>query len=680
MIKKNLWIVALLAVTAFLFMGCPDNNGDFKADFAKPAGPSADKDYVITDADEIGALLSKKGWNNNAGAEVSTDKNVAIFNITGSTDNQGFELKFPEEVIGISYKTLDVTFKLIEVTTLTGTGNAKIGFKDSVNPTNDVVPYDKHEIVFGTAAGVEKTQKFTLDKPNKLPNDVLYFSHNQYGDGASAGSKPPVAYKLEITKIVFGATAVVPCCEDCDVDACGDCFNGLCKDKCDDECCIIPVVKVTGGIAVHSNFAANLKADNSGTFVNAPAVGKTVVNTATGVATFETAGAVMYKFPSGTTWTDTDKKTNSTFSYKDYDYVDVEFEVSNIDAGGGNIDLGFKQYGAWQAYGNTSEWNNLSSTDFSPDGLKDGKYKGKFSLQTWAGDMGSGGFSLQYDQMNYSGGATPAAKYDFKIVSVTYRKGARHTITFNSMGGSAASSMTILDGNAMGADMPRPTKPGDTFYSWHTKTDLASPVSATTRFYDSVTLYAEWFGGVPVAFKIDSAKDAASYDALNSQVSSGVSNINQGIIGGSALVVSGSSGNYEIANTGTFGVSFANIIAAAKILDPSLNPKTIPALYKCFTIVIELKTVTNTAANAGGNLKNNNNWGGDYGPPTAAQAEAGAVGQYPAMNAVGTITWNFPMSRLDLSDPVKAGFMVQGNNNPNYVMVIKSVEFHNRLF
>ena len=202
MIKKNLWIVALLAAVAVVFMGCPDTWGDLKN--PKPEEPPGET-ITISDPDEIGGLLSKKGWNGNAGADVSTDKNVAIFNIStgGSSDNQGFEIKFPEEVAG--QVALEVTFKLTEVTTLTG-GAAKIGFKSNISPTEDVTPYDDYEIVFGNTAGVEFTQAFPLSSPNKLPNKAVYFSHNKYGDGAKKGADPTqgdVKYKLEITKIVF---------------------------------------------------------------------------------------------------------------------------------------------------------------------------------------------------------------------------------------------------------------------------------------------------------------------------------------------------------------------------------------------------------------------------------------------------------------------------------------------
>jgi len=229
MFKKNLWIVALLTALAMVFAGCGD--GESKI----PPPPPAEGDIDLTDAADIAKLLSATGWNGNAGADVSVSGNVAHFNIPsgGSTDNQGFRLNFPEGAVG--YLRLEVTFKVVEVTTLEAGKNAKIGFKSAISPaTEDVTPYPDHEIVFGTSAtamGVEKTQVFSLSQPNKLPNNVLFFSHNRYGDGDKQGSAPPVNYKLEITRFKLVGGEAEACCTDCDAE-CEDCEAGECTDNC----------------------------------------------------------------------------------------------------------------------------------------------------------------------------------------------------------------------------------------------------------------------------------------------------------------------------------------------------------------------------------------------------------------------------------------------------------------
>ncbi|MDR0502228.1 MAG: hypothetical protein LBH16_02790 [Treponema sp.] len=234
--KKYAWIITLLAALslAIFGIGC-DNGSSDPTPTPTPTPPSGDLE--ITDAAEIGALLSATGWNSNPGEGVSTDENVAIFNIPagGSTDNQGFKLDFPAGATG--YLSLEVTFKVVEVTSLVEGRNAKIGFKSSISPTEDVTPYPEHELVFGTmetALGVELTQTFSLFQPNKLPNNAVWFSQNQYGSGAAAGSTTngaAVSYKLEITKVKFVGGEAEVCCEDCD-EECEACAEGLCTGNC----------------------------------------------------------------------------------------------------------------------------------------------------------------------------------------------------------------------------------------------------------------------------------------------------------------------------------------------------------------------------------------------------------------------------------------------------------------
>jgi len=192
---KKLWLIMLAVALAFGLVfgiaGCRD-----VPEVVEP-GDSVE----ITDPDEIGALLSAANWGGSLDHVIAT-KNVAHFNIpaTGSTDNNGFKIAFPAEAAGTI--ALEVTFKLIEVTTLKAGENAKIGFK-SAEGSGDVTPYDDYELIFGDKAGVELTQAFPLSSPNKLPNNAVWFSHNKYGSGDKKGSDPAVNYKLEITKLFF---------------------------------------------------------------------------------------------------------------------------------------------------------------------------------------------------------------------------------------------------------------------------------------------------------------------------------------------------------------------------------------------------------------------------------------------------------------------------------------------
>ena len=247
-------------------MGCSDGGSKTPP----PPPPQAEGDLEIDSPAEIAALLSATGWNGNPGEEVSVDGNVLHFNMPSgkSTDNQGFKIDFPADAKGAGYLSVEVTFKVVEVTALSiqggpypasgiadTKGNAKIGFKSAIAPTEDVTPYDDHELIFGTidtALGVEKTQAFTLFQPNKLPNDAIYINHNKYG----TGSLDPLDYKLEVTKIVFRGGEPSVCCTDCSAE-CADCDAGICIDKCNDECCILIDFNTINPAALTFNLALN---------------------------------------------------------------------------------------------------------------------------------------------------------------------------------------------------------------------------------------------------------------------------------------------------------------------------------------------------------------------------------------------------------------------------------------
>ena len=431
---KKLWLIMLAVALAFGLVfgiaGCRD---------VPEKGPDATDDLEITEATEIGALLSSKGWNGNAGNEVSTDGNVAIFDITGSTDNQGFELLFPEEATG--FLSLEVTFKLIEVTTLTGGANAKIGFKSAVSPaTADVTPYDDHEIVFGTTAGVEKTQKFSLSSPNKLPNNVVYFSHNAYGSGASAGSKAPVKYKVEVTKLKFMAGEPVPCCTDCDVATCKDCSADKCEGECGTVCCVVfkgdttTKVELVSGKVVHTNPALDLS-------------GGTVV-AADGTITMKEGAVVYYKFPADT----------AEFKIADYDYIDITYNLSDADktsGGAGNLKARLMGYTNSAAYtgGDWVDWGAVGT------GLTQ-------NYQTW-GDGGTGGFALRFNHSDK--GTSGCDSIKLKITKIEFSKGTRYTVEFYSPmtpNNNNFASIQVLSGNSIGDRLPKVSNPGWTNIGW----------------------------------------------------------------------------------------------------------------------------------------------------------------------------------------------------------------------
>ena len=80
-----------------------------------------------------------------------------------------------------------------------------------------------------------------------------------------------------------------------------------------------------------------------------------------------------------------------------------------------------------------------------------------------------------------------------------------HTVTFNSMGGSAVSSVQVDTGDALDQNYPStdPTKTDNKFFGWYTSTDYTTEVTPETIVNDDVTYYARWIGdttGFPIVF------------------------------------------------------------------------------------------------------------------------------------------------------------------------------------
>jgi len=484
MIKKNLWIVALLAVTAFLFMGCPDNNGDLKN---PPKVVEATDDLVITDAAEIGALLTAEGFYGADTGGCSVDGNVMVFSNVTNPDNVGFRLDFPEDAVG--FLNLEVTFKLIEASVIAAPGFPKIGFK-SAKGSGDVTPYDEHERVWNPATiGSEQTQNFSLSSPNKLPNNLVYISHNQHGSGATAGAKPPVSYKLEITKIKFVAGEPVPCCEgDCDVTTCKDCVEKACSGACGTTCCLNfnggndTKIEIVAGKLVHTN--PPVVAASGGAKINA-----------NGTVTMNNYSVLFYKFPADT----------ATYKLADYDYIDITYTLSglkntvnasNVALVGENFKVHIRDYKGTDAYTQAGGGYNDFGKVLDPVGTA------TYQLQTW-GDNGTGGFAIRMNSYDVSTtNVDGCAEFiDIKINKIEFSKGTRHTVEFfspmtpnnNNLG-----KIQVLSGNGIGTRGPTPSNPGWTFIGWRDSWDPIDNVAdgnkftAATAIAKDVKLFAEW--------------------------------------------------------------------------------------------------------------------------------------------------------------------------------------------
>jgi len=475
MIKKNLWIVALLAVTAFLFMGCPDNNGDLKNPLPPP--PEASGDLEIDDPTEIGELIEV--WDKTGGnATLTFDKNVLNFVIPagGSPDNQGFLINFPADAKGAGYNSMDVTFSMKELTTIGAGKKAKLGFGFHYEGSgeNDLKPYEDFEIHFSGTLGEKLTQKVAVPR---LKNEFLVFKNNKYGDGSDA----PINYKLEITKIVFVGGEAKPCCTDCDVETCKDCKDASCTDACGTGCCVVfkgdttTKVELVAGKVVHTNPSFSLS-------------GGTVV-AADGTITMKENAVVFYNFPADT----------STYKIADYDYIEITYNLSDAvttSGGAGNLKARLMNYTNSAAYtgGNWVDWGAVGT------GLTR-------NYQTW-GDGGTGGFALSFNNNDKATDGCDSIK--LKITKIEFSKGTRYTVEFYSPmtpANNSFSKIQVLQGNSIGDRLPKVSNPGWTNIGWvdaweintNAPTSTANTIVGSTAITSSLNidngvlkLFAKW--------------------------------------------------------------------------------------------------------------------------------------------------------------------------------------------
>jgi len=212
MLKKNLWIVALIAALAMIFVGCGGGESTIVDD-----RPLATEDLTIDVAADIGALLSRYSFYNKRPAnddetQVAVAVNKATFNFTADDavqlgpDGLGFMIDFPQKAKDELFKTMIVTYKLDTITT----GKAKIGHKFSgeAGGTGDLTPYPDYEIYFAATATADTTAGYTATQEASvysLSKNALFFGHNVYHSNVSGNpsTAAPVNYTLEITKIEF---------------------------------------------------------------------------------------------------------------------------------------------------------------------------------------------------------------------------------------------------------------------------------------------------------------------------------------------------------------------------------------------------------------------------------------------------------------------------------------------
>ena len=176
-----------------------------------------------------------------------------------------------------------------------------------------------------------------------------------------------------------------------------------------------------------------------------------------------TAGAFDYLFPT------------TGEGYNISDYARFEIQITGVTSTADGSAINFRQYG--------------SNTTYGGDGIISGwlgNYGGTIKLQL-RGAGTSGGFSVQHNQ----GSAT----MEVSIVSITFYKEPKYTVTFDLDGGTGTvptGSIEIYNGFSLGADFPSvaPTKEDYTFVAW--KNGEGHVVTSTTLITGSWTIKADW--------------------------------------------------------------------------------------------------------------------------------------------------------------------------------------------
>ncbi|MDR1954159.1 MAG: GBS Bsp-like repeat-containing protein [Clostridiales Family XIII bacterium] len=98
-----------------------------------------------------------------------------------------------------------------------------------------------------------------------------------------------------------------------------------------------------------------------------------------------------------------------------------------------------------------------------------------------------------------------------------------HTVTFNSMGGSAVSTRSVASGAVIGA-LPVPTRDRYTFDGWFTVATGGTQIKANTPVNADVTYYAHWTS-VPVVATLNSSQTAIFIETTNISISPGISKV-----------------------------------------------------------------------------------------------------------------------------------------------------------
>ena len=460
MLKKISWVVAALFVaSAMIFIGCPTEMG--KQDDGTAPRQAVD---LVLEGDDI--ILKACGSEQ---AKVVIDGNKAT--LDGS--NTGFYFDFPEEAA--TYAEVQVFFKIVEILSGTKPGlliKRNTSFANPVGITSDQDPaYQLNE-----KGPVGNEFDTGLWKTNQFENRMV-FQNQVYPPSGEAGSK----FTVEVVKILFpGGEPVAP----------------------------PPPPPEYKGDATKIVYAKNATTNVETIVDSDPSItGSGVTISAAGVATFNGASNISYKFPTSAAGFTGDPQIET-----DWDYVEIEFTVANPSGEGGDkVDIQILQYGT------TTGYAQATSNDFNSEV---GNYlndieSGTLKIQTW-GSGGKGGFTIKLNDWNLptgGGKGTAYEKFDMQIKKVTFTKGTRYKVDFYSPQANFNTSVVVLNGNSLGSSFPSVRVAGYTLFGWYDNwdtvglvkndktpvsgaSDIGTRATSSTAITANTKLYAYWFNEI----------------------------------------------------------------------------------------------------------------------------------------------------------------------------------------
>jgi len=497
--RKFSWILALFVALTMVFVGIGCDNGTT----SKTPGKVGDKcpwgcgEIEAECACEEVTFFDLQVYFAELGLEAGETDYKKLFDeisICGADDNgtqvdylliangNNLDLRFTtkQNWAGIDLMNKGMMFRPGDK--LTVKGKSVSGGKVYLNTNNNsAVPLQGWEETYEAGDAFDKT--FTLTE-----DDVAAAKINAYVPGYRIrGADANKTYLIEQITLVGlrGSNIEIPpdpvcSCEDEDC-ACD------CDDDCGPTCPKCPVKEVAAVItavnantATHDNFSHPyfLNASTSGSLGG----GNTSINN--GVVTFKDGGALIYRYP------ETD-----TFKFADYDFVDVAFTLSNVNtansgAHANTAKIMFKQYLSSTAYGGISQYQDLKTIATGTGGTGTIRFN-----VTGAGT--SGGFSIQLNHFDIVAGDT----FDVTITKVTFVKGTKYTLSFDSDGGNAITAIQVTEDTPVGT-LPIPTKSGFTFLGWFLgDTEITALTVATDALFGGgKTLTAKWQEGDLEAF------------------------------------------------------------------------------------------------------------------------------------------------------------------------------------